>query len=433
MRSVPTRGVLRLAAGTAAVGGLAVVLASGPAVAADPVDPGHPDLVVGQIAPVEGVRPGSTSAMSFAVKNQGDGPADNAVLFIDGTHGLSFPERYSNCIYQDTPAQDEGPAQVNAICDIEQVLEPGVVYEPETPVGITVLDRALYEHLSFDVQDGGPFFPDGTEYGGGADPVLRLVERKQPDPGTVYRPERADVAITAENTADFALTGANLKGGAGVTVDAKVTFADKGPAWVANDAPTPIGIFDVDVPTGTTVTTAPPFCRAAGSGGEPLVKGARAAVYRCTTPYDYVDENSERSYVFRLRIDKVVKGARGTVAFVKGDHRWGTRPFDKNPRNDTAALVVNASAGGGAGDGQDRPGGAQGGTGQGSGSTGGSGGSGDSGRGGGTPGATTRNGTLAATGTDRTPLIGAAVGAVLLVAGGYSLTSRRRPSGSRVR
>jgi LPXTG-motif cell wall-anchored protein len=117
------------------------------------------------------------------------------------------------------------------------------------------------------------------------------------------------------------------------------------------------------------------------------------------------------------------------VAFVKGDHRWGTRPFDKNPRNDTAALVVNASGGGG-GDGQNTPGGAQGGTGQGSGPTGGSG---DSGHGGGTPGATTRNGTLAATGTDRTPLIGAAVGAALLVAGGYALTSRRRRSGSRVR
>lgn len=201
---------------------------------------------------------------------------------------------------------------MNAVCDIEQILEPGVVYEPAEPIGLNVLDRALYERLNVNILEGIATFPDGTQHGGGADPVLKLVARAAPEPpGTVHDAELG-VDITAENTADFALTGSKAKGKAGATVDAKVTFANKGPAWARNDVYGPIGVFDVGIPKGTKVTKVPEFCEPAG-----------AATYRCTTPYNYADEDSERAYVFGLRIDKVVANATGTVAFVKGDHRWG--------------------------------------------------------------------------------------------------------------
>lgn len=410
MRPASQARALRLTAAVATAAGVAWALAAAPAAADDRAGPG-PDVVFGKTAPIDGARPGSAASVPFSVKNAGDAPATGMALFLTGSQGLSFAEKYSNCIYEDTPAQDEGPAQVNAVCDIEQTLEPGVVYVPGEPLGVTVLDRALYEQLSLVVQADGDTFPDGAQHGGGADPVLRLVEQ-EPQPGGAYGSGRLDVGITARNTADFALTGASVKGRAGDTVDAEVTFANKGPAWARNDVYGPIGVFDVGIPRGTTVTGVPEFCLPLGPGGKTLKKTAGARTYRCTTPYDYADEDSERSYVFGLRIDKVVRNATGTVAFVKGGHRWGTLPFDEHRENNTAAVVVNASGGGAATSGG--PGSA-------------AGGSGGTAQGGGTGGPAPQNDALADTGSGTTLLLGG-TGAALLVAGGAALTSRRRRS-----
>lgn len=371
---------------------------------AEQAGPG-PELVFEQTAtPIEGVEPGDAAEVSFAVKNAGDAPATRVALYLSGSQGLAYATKYSNCVYEDAPAQDEGPAQANAVCDIEQTLEPGVVYEPAEPIGLDVLDRALYERLRVNILPDVDTFPDGTQHGGGADPELKLVARTAPEaPGTGHGGELG-VDITARNTADFALTGSKVKGGAGRTVDAEVTFANKGPAWASNDVYGPIGVFDVGIPEGTTVTKVPEFCEPAEA----------SATYRCTTPYSYADEDSERPYVFGLRIDKVVPNATGEVAFVKGDHRWGTLPFDKNRTNNTAKIVVNAqtdgsSAGGTSGG---ATGGATGGTGSSSatGSTGGTG---------------TQLDELAETGSDGT-LLAAGAAVTLLAAGGAAIAVRRR-------
>ncbi|MFD9872598.1 peptidase [Streptomyces niveus] len=394
--------------------GWSLTAAPGATAAAEQAASG-PELVFEQSGPVDGVRPGDSVDVPFAVKNKGDAPATRVVLYLRGSQGLAYDKKYSNCVYEDAPAQDEGPAQVNAECDIEQTLEPGVVYEPAEPIGLDVLDRALYERLDVNILSGVGTFPEGTQHGGGADPVLRLVARTAPEaPGTVHGGELA-TDITAENTADFALTGSKVKGTAGRTVEAKVTFANKGPAWARNDVYGPIGVFDVGIPEGTTVTKVPEFCEPSRTAG--VTGTAGAATYRCTTPYNYADEDSERAYVFGLRIDKVVANATGAVAFVKGDHHWGTLPFDTNRTNNTAEIVVNASDGGtGAGG---ASGGASGGTDGGSGSSGGTGGTGSTG------GAGTQLDELAATGSANTLLVGAAA-AALLAAGGVTVAVRRR-------
>ncbi|MFD5892888.1 peptidase [Streptomyces sp. NPDC060366] len=402
----------RLTAGAVVVAavGWSLTTAHGATAAAEQAEPGA-ELVFEQSGPIDGLRPGDSVDVPFAVKNKGDAPATRVVLYLSGSQGLAYDKKYSNCVYEDAPAQDEGPAQVNAVCDIEQTLEPGVVYEPAEPIGLDVLDRALYERLNVNILAGVATFPDGTQHGGGADPVLRLVARTAPEaPGTVHGGELG-VDITAENTADFALTGSKVKGKAGRTVDAKVTFANKGPAWARNDVYGPIGVFDVGIPKGTTVTKVPEFCEPAGAAG-----AAGAATYRCTTPYNYADEDSERAYVFGLRIDKVVANAKGTVAFVKGDHHWGTLPFDKNRTNNTAEIVVNASAGGATTGGTS--GGTTGGTGGATGSSGGTGSTGGTG---------TQLGELAETGSGGTLLAGGAA-AALLAAGGVVVAVRRRTS-----
>lgn len=394
----------RLTAGAvvAAAVGWSLVAAPGGAAAAEQAEAGA-ELVFEQTAtPIEGVEPGDSTEVSFAVKNRGDAPATRVVLYLGGSQGLAYAEKYSNCVYEQEPAQDEGPAHTNAVCDIEQTLAPGAVYEPAEPIGLELLDRALYERLDVNILAGVDTFPDGTQHGGGADPVLTLVERTAPEaPGTVHGSELG-IDITAENTADFALSGSKVRGAAGRTVDAKVTFANKGPAWARNDVYGPIGVFDVGIPEGTKVTKVPEFCEPAES----------AATYRCTTPYNYTDEDSERGYVFGLRIEKVIANATGKVAFVKGDHHWGTLPFDRNRTNNEAKIVVNES-GGGAGSGGST-GGASGGT------TGGTDGGTSS-----TGGAGTQLDELAETGTGGTLLAGGAA-VVLLAAGGVAVATRRR-------
>ncbi|MFD7897377.1 hypothetical protein [Streptomyces sp. NPDC059743] len=422
MRSASTARALKVAAaGAIAVVGLSWGPTASPA-AAEPTSEPTPkptsELAFGRTAPIDGVRPGSATGIPFSVTNKGDGPATRVALFLTGTQGLSFAEKYSNCVYEEIPAQDEGPAQVTAVCDIEQTLEPGIVYVPEKPLGVAVLDHALYEHLSLDIQADAPVFPDGIQHGGGADPVLRLVAQQPPgDPDAINGYERLDVAVTARNTADFALTGADLKGAVGETVTAEVTFANKGPAWVANDVASPIGVFEVGIPTGTTVTKAPDFCAPVGPDGKPREEAAEASAYRCTTPYGYVDAHTELPYAFRLRIDKAVRNATGKVTFVKGDHRWGTLPFDKNRENNTAAVVVNTAGSGTA----------TGGTSTGGTSTGGTDTQGTS-----TQGTDTQStgaqddSALADTGSGIIPLIGGAA-AALVMSGGFLLASRQPP------
>lgn len=404
---------LRLTAGAvvAAAVGWSLVAAPGGAVASEQADSGA-ELVFEQTAePIEGVKPGDSTEVSFAVKNKGDAPATRVVLYLSGSQGLEYAKKYSNCVYEEAPAQDEGPAQTNAVCDIEQTLEPDVVYEPGEPIGLKLLDRALYERLNVNILAGADTFPDGTQHGGGADPVLKLVERTTPEvPGTVHGGELG-VDITAENTADFALTGSKVRGAAGRTVDAKVTFANKGPAWARNDVYGPIGVFEVGIPEGTKVAKVPEFCEPAEA----------AATYRCTTPYNYADEDSERAYVFGLRIEKVVANATGKIAFVKGDNRWGTLPFDKNRTNNTAEIVVNAPGGGASSGGTTSGGTTSGATGGTSGGTAG----GTSSTGG--TGAGTQLDELAETGTDGTLLAGGAA-VVLLAAGGAAVAIRRRTS-----
>ncbi|WP_328722096.1 hypothetical protein OHT52_23130 [Streptomyces sp. NBC_00247] len=291
-------------------------------------------------SPVTGVKPGDTVPLEIVVKNAGDGPAERVTLYIGGSTGTAFAEKYSNCVQEEIPAQDEGPAQVQATCDIEQVLEPGVVYAPEEPVALTLRPRALYDWYTLVVQADSPVFHTGSRDGVGKE--LRFVAQETPPAGAEYLDALPFTHITAESSADFSLTGAEATGEKGDTVKAAVTFANNGPAWVDNDTETPIGVFDVGVPPGTTVTRAPEFCSPVGPDGKEA-PAAGATTYRCSTVNAYVEENTTLPLEFTLRIDKVVPDATGEVAFVPGENRSGTLPFDHEPGNNTAKIVVNPS------------------------------------------------------------------------------------------
>lgn len=126
----------RLTAGAVAAAAVGWSLVAAPgAAAAEQAEPGA-ELVFEQTAePVEGVRPGDSAEVSFAVKNKGDAPATRVVLYLGGSQGLEYAKKYSNCVYEEAPAQDEGPARTNAVCDIEQTLSPASSTSRASPSG----------------------------------------------------------------------------------------------------------------------------------------------------------------------------------------------------------------------------------------------------------------------------------------------------------
>ncbi|MFI8240291.1 hypothetical protein ACIF83_23920 [Streptomyces sp. NPDC085866] len=419
--------LLRRTAG--AVGAVALIaLGAAPAGATD----ARPGLVLGRIAPIDGVRPGSELKVPASFTNTGTVALDKVWMSYSVTRGLSHTEVPSNCLRYEIPSFDEAPSSSDVVCEFDQQVEPGVVYTPDRTLALKALDRALYDELRVTVATYDPAFTDaGPPPVRGTGPAVKLVER--PDetpaaPGSARHEEwdAATVKVTAKNTADFQVTGARLKGKVGDTVPLVVQFTNAGPGWVLREIGSGATRVHIKVPAGTSVTKTDGFCKSVGS-----------RTYECGTSEAWVDENSGETYEFRLKINKVVSGAKGSVALA-GE----PRPFDTEKANDTADILLDVSGDGSTG-GSGSTGstggsatGSTGGSGSGTGSGSGSGsssgsasGSSSSATGGtttGTSGSYSTGGHLASTGTGSVlPLTAAAVGAVVLGTGTVLVVRRR--------
>ncbi|MGW7091273.1 LAETG motif-containing sortase-dependent surface protein [Streptomyces sp. NPDC054874] len=430
MRIPPSRS-RTLRGGTAAVAATALVaLGAAPALAAEP----EPDLGVGTIAPIKGVQAGSAFSTPLTFLNKGTEEVPVSYVTYAVSPGLQADEMYKNCSYYTIPSYDEMPDSHVAACKIDQPLKPGVVYGTEKPLSLKALDSALNDDLRVTLGVTEPD-PDAGD-SGSTDPVqgtgdpLTLVEKgPATDADRKNHPEPAASAdVTAANTADFGLTGAELKGKVGDKVTATVKFANKGPARVQGKIDQSVTTVDIRVPQGTSVVKANGYC-------DTVTK----THYRCGTSQSWVDADGGESYPFVLRIDKAVGRTTGEVSFSGQE-----RPFDRNAANDTAQIVIDTgkesdtsgstgSTGGTGGTGGSSSTGGSGSTGStsttgGTGTTGGSADTGGSTAGGATP--QTTGGNLAATGSDSTaPLVGMAAAAV--AAGGGIIWAVRRRSAAR--
>lgn len=223
--------------------------------------------------------------------------------------------------------------------------------------------------------------------------------------------------VTSVNTADYQVTGARLKGRVGDTVTMKVKFTNAGPAWVLREEGDRRFNVLVTPPAGTSVVTPHGYCDAKG------------AVYACGTSERWVNEGGGETYTFKLKIDKQVAGAKGSVAL-----STEARPFDPDKANDRADITLDVtgdgSTGGSTGTSTGGSGTSTGNSSGGSGTTtvgsSATGGSGSSSAGGTGPAAT--GGDLASTGSSEAtlPLVGAATAAVGLGAGAILVARRRR-------
>ncbi|MFG2220071.1 hypothetical protein ACGFN1_35555 [Streptomyces sp. NPDC048685] len=382
-----SRRASRAVAATLSAAGL-IALAAAPAAFGDET---APELVIGGIEPVNGVRPGSSFDLSATVANKGTRAAEKVWVSYGVTRGLDFAEVPSNCRTQQVRSYDEMPERWIAVCAFDQVVEPGTVYTPERPLRVEALDRALNDELRVNVWDVDPGADEnGTQPVAGTAPAVKLVEGRAGSEGTA---RVVNVPVSSVNTADYQVTGAALKGGVGDTVKMKVKFINAGPAWILTKQGERSVSVMITPPAGTSVVKRGRFCQAKGTA---YVCGMRS-----------LNEGSQETYTFELKIDKRVANAKGQVAL-----STEARPFDPSKANDKADITLDVTGG--------EPTGSTGGSANVSGgSAGGSSTAGDD-------GTTTNGGTLAETGSSTLPITGAAAAAVATGAGMLFIVRRRR-------
>ncbi|HEY9369014.1 hypothetical protein [Streptomyces sp.] len=275
-----------------------------------------PDLVMTQVAPVTGVAPGSTVPVPVSVVNNGNEPANGVDVTMYVTRGLDIGAVAPQCT--STPLGEGAIKALTKVdCAFADVVEPGGSFALPSALQAKVASYALAERIDI-----------GARAGGGAE------ELDQGNNGTV-----ASIGVT--NTADFAIRGARLTAEAGATVQAPVTFRNRGPAWVANlGSGDPVGSVDVTIPRGATATTVPDACepRTADGGWWENEVRTGAPRYLCQLPI-WVAEKQTVTFPFELRIDTVITGAKGAITLKPP---YGTAfPFDPNPANHQAKLVLN--------------------------------------------------------------------------------------------
>ncbi|MEU9618507.1 hypothetical protein [Streptomyces sp. NPDC048155] len=276
-----------------------------------------PDLSLGGVAPVTGAQPGSEQTVPFVLTNNGGERSEGFTATLSASYGLDFVTRYPECTYR-TTGGDYAP-MTHATCTFDQVLEPGDTYTLPEPMRVALASHALAERLDISVEPGN----------GATD--------------LAHEDNYAIAALTAVNTADFAVEGARVTGGAGETVTAELGFRNNGPAWLGNlGSGDPVANVDFTVPEGVTVTSAPEACEPRTLSGGYYPRPTGAPRYVCSLPY-WTLPDTARSFPFQLRVDRVVADATGRVVLTSGGPGGTSFPFDPKPENNTAKVVVNAT------------------------------------------------------------------------------------------
>ncbi|GLP67768.1 hypothetical protein TUSST3_43900 [Streptomyces sp. TUS-ST3] len=290
---------------------------------------GGPELQNKQLAEPEGFKAGDTFQAPLGFRNVGGLGGKGVVLRVSGTRGLSLPGTFGNCWYDPRdPADLRGWS--TALCVFDSEFAAGAAYGLSTPFPIGTAGFALYDSMSYSfsavpADQVADLLAEG-DYRAGSGPDLELVRLPDADPAGYTR--YAEMDFPTKNTFDLDLTGERLRARKGQTVPVDIGFANHGPAWLAllRSGGEPIS-FWVDLPPGTTATTAPEACRAAGWEGA-------EGDYLCNidTP---ILEDASLTFTFALRVDEVIRNATGRAFFTY------TMPNEGNPANDSGAIVLN--------------------------------------------------------------------------------------------
>jgi hypothetical protein len=296
-----------------------------------------------------GLAVGSTVDEPVQFTNTGDRPAASAQLLLMASPGLAFAQHYANCKYRE--AATSAPSSY-ALCTFAQTIGTGEKVALATPVELNVTTAAYYTYLDTETAPKGDPGLARTVGGGtwtkGTGGKLGLTVL---DPGTAGTAPAGKIALpltddhsdyriaalTADNTADFAVTGSTAQGAVGDTVDLHFSMANNGPATLYDRSGSGIGL-SVTLPPGTTVVGASAGCYPDSDVPQERAHGP----YDCGEAGDYlVPAGHTADFSLTVRIDEVIPGAQGTAA-VAWSYTPGWRPpYDPDASDDSAALTLN--------------------------------------------------------------------------------------------
>ncbi|WP_229398945.1 LPXTG cell wall anchor domain-containing protein [Micromonospora okii] len=300
--------------------------------------------------------PGGKFSVPLTVANVGDKTVEGFAAVFELPRSFRPEDRFSNCRYAEDRLvscefDEEIPAGGALTSTLNFQLGKDTMAPTTQSANARFLTKADLEDLIGKTGDAaaraakpgtGPRLTLRT-----APKMMRQADQTDVNPGNDYT--NWSVKVTGKNGTDLVAIGATVKGKVGDVVTATVGFRNAGPATLdrTNGDYEDATQTRVELPPGTTAVGVPENCGQQDSGSRWYLCGPGMVLVAGET---YTQE-------FRLRIDKVVPNAKGLV-WVNGrcdcpaEFPW---TGDIKPSNDKAALLVNPSDGGGAGDGDSLP------------------------------------------------------------------------------
>ncbi|MFE9251984.1 hypothetical protein [Streptomyces sp. NPDC007088] len=295
-----------------------------------------PGVVQSERLKVSDVRPGSSFRFTPAFANPTGLRSDKGFALVLRGYGdaPALAREHSNCFYA-----KKDPAA--AWCEFPGRIEPHTGYRTSVPLTAKADRDMASQNLSYEIsyqertswtafeQEGVEF----TERGHGAPLTLEHTdEDKLPAPHDA----RTEVRVRTTSHVDYAAVGGTVRGKAGDTVELPLGVLDKGPGQIPGDGRE--GRYEVTVPEGTTVTSIPYEIdgdRVDWGCDRPKKSGGDERTFVCHlggAQFGPLAPGERALNTFRIRIDRAVPGARGSV------RAFGA--YDRTPGNDKAPLAV---------------------------------------------------------------------------------------------
>ncbi|MHA6762284.1 LPXTG cell wall anchor domain-containing protein [Streptacidiphilus sp. PAMC 29251] len=339
-----------------------------------PVVVGHgPDLAVGPLGDIS-LAPGASTSESPQVSNKGDRDAKGIVLLLDageldGGNGLSFTDKFSNCLYHYGDSDQPVADRTEVLCSFPDVtVHPGETYQVAGPLTLAATAKATkgYFEYGFDLADGESADPDATGVAG-TGPALGLsllpaagANARSQDTDIDYSNNTAVSLVSTGRIDDVAVTAGNVTGTVGRTTHFHTTVKNTGtvPTEPMDGAPSPdITAVDLVVfPLGVKVVKAPGSCEAmddslstppaAQHRFAAKLKTARidipadgGSTYLCTVG-KVLTAGQSAAFDFTVKPTKVLHQAVGLAEAVSGANLG----LDDNPDNNVVNFTVSATA-----------------------------------------------------------------------------------------
>ncbi|MFJ8868070.1 hypothetical protein ACIRD6_20185 [Streptomyces sp. NPDC102473] len=275
----------------------------------------------GEDVKVSGVEPGRPAPVTPEFANHTRFAADRGVaLHLRASGGLTLKARHGNCSYAGAPP-------TSAWCVFPTKAAPGAAYRTGTPLAYVAAGRELSGTLSYS-WSATPEKPAGHTVRGTGAPVA-LVRTK--DGG--FDAVNGTVEVETTVQADYRPVTGTVRGRVGDTVEVRLGAHDLGPGRLEGDEVE--GRFEVVPPEGTTVTSIPYAFEEADHTWGCARPERPGDAFVCDLGGEAFARNGTADIVFRVRIDRQVAGAPGTIRTY--------HPYDRTPGNDTAVIPLEAS------------------------------------------------------------------------------------------